>query len=240
MSVRTSGQLSGFQPYRDPVSQCTQARRAADGVGSEAVDKGAWNVLYLLLNHKTFEDNCARFPVTIKAIQEAFPRSYSHAFFSALTPGSHIVKHYGPSNRMLRCWLPICGLEGFRLRVGDNIVQPKAGQAFAFDHSFEHECWHDGDQTRIVLIVDIWHPDLTVPEVKLLGTLQNCRLRAGRLLYEQRCKEQEEQVAQGQVVDDDNEEDAGYFGLVERAKHLLTDDDWWVIKAEHDPTTKPN
>ena len=57
-------------------------------------------------------------------VQEAFPRHYSHvpptdlspdlarglgaqerqAFFSALTPGSHIVKHFGPSNRMLRVW----------------------------------------------------------------------------------------------------------------------------------------
>ena len=27
------------------------------------------------------------------------------AFLSALTPGSHIVKHFGPSNRMLRVWL---------------------------------------------------------------------------------------------------------------------------------------
>lgn len=54
-----------------------------------------------------------------------------------------------------------------------------------WDHSYEHEAWHEGDDTRVVLIVDVWHPDLTDAEVRFLGTLQNCRLRAGRILAEQ-------------------------------------------------------
>jgi len=227
VTARESGQLTGFQPYRDPVSSETASRRAADGIGTEGVDSGMWNVLYLYLNHKQFDDNCARFPATIRMINEVFPRHYSHAFFSALTPGSHIVKHCGPSNRMLRAWLPICGLDGFRLRVGDTVVEPKAGNVFVWDHSFEHEAWHEGSETRIVLIVDIWHPDLTDPEVKFLRILQNCRLRAGRIMAEYAAN-------QG-----DSPEDSTYFDIVERARNLLTDDDWWVINAERDPTTKP-
>eukprot|EP00747_Dinoflagellata_sp_TGD_P168270 gnl/TRDRNA2_/TRDRNA2_194250_c0_seq1.p1 gnl/TRDRNA2_/TRDRNA2_194250_c0~~gnl/TRDRNA2_/TRDRNA2_194250_c0_seq1.p1 ORF type:complete len:451 (+),score=88.74 gnl/TRDRNA2_/TRDRNA2_194250_c0_seq1:152-1504(+) len=224
-NASTEGQRSGFQPYRDPVTPGTADKLMADGVGVEGVDSGAWNVLYLYLNHKRFADNCERFPLTMKAIEEAFPRHYSHAFFSALTPGAHIVKHTGPSNRMLRAWLPLCGLDGFRLRVGDTIVKPKAGEAFVWDHSFEHEAWHDGDETRVVLIVDIWHPDLTAPEVKLLSTLQNCRLRAARALAEH---------CEGKTP-----EDQTYFDIVENARHLLTDDDWWIVKAELDPTTRP-
>lgn len=225
LTARSSASPSGFQPYRDPIEKGTEARVAADGVGAEGVDRGAWNVLYLILNHKRFEDNCERFPATLRAIQEAFPRHYSHAFFSALTPGTHIVKHTGPSNRMLRAWLPLSGLEGFRLRVGDTIVEPKAGEAFVWDHSFEHEAWHEGSETRLVLIVDIWHPDLTDPEVNFLRALQNCRLRAGQALAE-RC----ERTAP---------EEATYFEIVERARSLLTDDDWWVIKAGRDQTTRP-
>lgn len=223
---------SGFQPYRDPVTPSTESRAAADGVGVEGVDSGMWNVLYLYLNHKRFEDNCERFPATIRAINEVFPRHYSHAFFSALTPGSHIIKHHGPSNRMLRCWLPLCGLDGFRLRVGDTVVQPKAGEAFVWDHSFEHEAWHEGNETRVVLIVDIWHPDLTDPEVKFLSTLQNCRLRAGRAMAEHLAEQQEKEGSQ-------DGKDATYFEIVERARSLLTDDDWWVLNAERDPTTRP-
>lgn len=227
LAARNSGSASGFQPYRDPVSTDTASRMATDGIGTEGVDAGMWNVLYLYLNHKQFDDNCERFPATIRMIDEVFPRHYSHAFFSALTPGSHILKHTGPSNRMLRAWLPMCGLEGFRLRVGDTIVKPKAGEAFVWDHSFEHEAWHEGPETRVVLIVDVWHPDLTDPEVKFLRTLQNCRLRVGRALSEHFRRERS------------SPEDATYFDIVERARHLLTDDDWWVVNAERDPTAKP-
>jgi len=237
----SAGQRSGFQPYRDPVSSSNESRVAADGLGVEGVDSGAWNVLYLYLNHKRFEDNCARFPVTLKAIQEAFPRQYSHAFFSALTPGSHIMKHTGPSNRMLRVWLPMCGLKGFRLRVQDTIIEPKAGEAFAWDHSFEHEAWHEGNETRVVLIVDIWHPDLSNPEVQLLRTMQNCRLRAGKVLAEhaQELQSQQAAAAAANGTEIHEKQDQTYFDLIEKARHLLTDDDWWVVNAERDPTTKP-
>jgi len=227
LAARDADNRSGFQPYRDPAHKGAEDRVPADGLGVEGVDSGAWNVLYLHLNHKRFEDNCARFPATLRAIEQAFPRHYSHAFFSALTPGSHIVKHHGPSNRMLRTWLPICGLDGFRLRVGEEIVQPKEGQAFAWDHSYEHEAWHDGCETRVVLIVDVWHPDLTDPEVKFLGTLQNCRLRAGRALAEAAA---EEGIAGDELT---------HFDIIEKARGLLTDDEWWIIRAERDPTIKP-
>jgi len=230
MSVRASSsqkERSGFQPYRDPIptNGAGKNRVPSDGVGVEGVDRGNWNVMYLFLNHKRFDDNCAKFPKTIAAIEKLFPRHYSHAFFSALTPGSHITAHHGPSNRMLRCWLPVCGLDGFKLRVGDTIVQPTAGKCFVWDHSYEHEAWHEGDETRIVLIVDIWHPDLTDPEVKILSTMQNCRLRAGRAMLEEHGSQEDK--------------DATYFGVIEKAASLLSDDDWWVIKAELDPTTKP-
>lgn len=225
LAVRSGDSRSGFQPYRDPASSSIQGRVPADGVGVEGVDRGMWNVLYLFLNHKQFEENCERFPVTVQTILNTFPRHYSHAFFSALTPGSHILKHTGPSNRMLRVWLPLCGFEGFKLRVADQILEPKAGEAFVWDHSFEHEAWHDGPETRIVLIVDIWHPDLTNAEVQFLRTLQNCRLRAGRMIAEE-CERRDP-------------EDATHFDIVERARHLLTDDEWWVLKAEKDPSASP-
>ena len=64
------------------------------------------------------------------------------------------------------------GTDGSRLRVAGDTRDIVAGKAMAFDDSFEHEAWHDGVETRITLIVDIWHPDLTDREVKFLGHLQ--------------------------------------------------------------------
>lgn len=48
-------------------------------------------------------------------------------------------------------------------------------QAYVFDDSFEHEAWHDGEKTRVILIVDLWHPDLSDDEVKFLTLLQNVK-----------------------------------------------------------------
>jgi len=30
-----------------------------------------------------------------------------------------------------------------------------------FDDSFEHEVWHRGASRRVVLLLNIWHPDIT-------------------------------------------------------------------------------
>ena len=30
-----------------------------------------------------------------------------------------------------------------------------------FDDSYEHEVWNDATSTRAVLIIDLWHPEIT-------------------------------------------------------------------------------
>ncbi len=52
-------------------------------------------------------------------IQEHIPNLYHHAFFSALVSHSHIVPHYGPTNKKLRFHLPLMGVSGSRMRVGN-------------------------------------------------------------------------------------------------------------------------
>lgn len=42
------------------------------------------------------------------------------------------------------------------------------GEIMVFDDSFEHEVWHNGTTYRLILIVDVWHPDLTAHEKKSL------------------------------------------------------------------------
>lgn len=39
------------------------------------------------------------------------------------------------------------------------------------------KAWHEGDQTRILLIIDFWHPDLSDEEVRFLTLLRNTKLR---------------------------------------------------------------
>nr|CAD7438769.1 unnamed protein product [Timema bartmani] len=44
----------------------------------------------------------------------------------------------------------------------------KEGKILIFDDSFEHEVWHNGSTMRLVLIIDVWHPELTDQEKKSL------------------------------------------------------------------------
>ena len=117
-----------------------------------------------------FPENCARCPVTTRLLK-ALPRSYQHAFFSALTPGTHIIKHHGPTNKKLRIHLPLVGAAGSELRVAEHHVGNKEGECMVFDDSFEHEAWHKGVDTRVVLVFDVWHPDLSDKEVHFLSSL---------------------------------------------------------------------
>ena len=49
----------------------------------------------------------------------------------------------------------------------------KPGKGYVFDDSFLHEAWHNGTETRVILIADFWHKDLSDLEVKFLSFLLN-------------------------------------------------------------------
>jgi aspartyl/asparaginyl beta-hydroxylase (cupin superfamily) len=46
------------------------------------------------------------------------------------------------------------------------------GKTLVFDDSFEHEVWNDSSRRRVILIFDIFHPDLTHEEVAFLKALE--------------------------------------------------------------------
>ena len=45
------------------------------------------------------------------------------------------------------------------------------GEALVFDDSFEHEVWNDGKQERVVLLLDLWHPDLQQDEISAIQSM---------------------------------------------------------------------
>ena len=70
-----------------------------------------------------FDTNCAKVPKTMELLNKYIPNNYNHAFISALTEKSHIMKHYGPTNKKLRFHLPITGVSGSRMRVANETRQ---------------------------------------------------------------------------------------------------------------------
>lgn len=91
--------------------------------------------------------------------------------FSRLRPGSHIRPHTGFLNTRLICHVPVIVPEGCALRVGNEVRPWVVGEALVFDDSIEHEAWNRGTRDRIVLIFDIWRPDLSAEERLLVTEL---------------------------------------------------------------------
>ena len=92
--------------------------------------------------------------------------------FSKLSPGTHIKKHTGSSNLRLRYHLAIKvpKEENIRIRVGQTSKVWPQDKCIVFDDSFEHEVFHNGDNERIVLIVDLWHPEISNDVLKIFNT----------------------------------------------------------------------
>ena len=51
--------------------------------------------------------------------------------------------------------------------MADKYLEWQDGEMFIFDDSFDHEVWHfnDKDKPRMVLILDLWHPELTIQQI---------------------------------------------------------------------------
>jgi aspartyl/asparaginyl beta-hydroxylase (cupin superfamily) len=67
--------------------------------------------------------------------------------------------------------LPLIVPEGCGLRVGNETRAWREGEALIFDDSIEHEAWNTSDRVRVVLLFDIWRPELTEGERKLVAAL---------------------------------------------------------------------
>jgi aspartate beta-hydroxylase len=70
------------------------------------------------------------------------------------------MPHCGSTNAVLRVHLPIVVPPGAWIRVAEQMVTWELGRCLVFDDSFEHEVRHEGTEDRVVLILDVAHPDL--------------------------------------------------------------------------------
>ena len=61
--------------------------------------------------------------------------------------------------------------EGGAIRVGSRTRPHREGEAVLFDSSFEHEAWSRAGRDRVVLLIDLWRPDLAAREVAGLQLL---------------------------------------------------------------------
>ena len=138
--------------------------------GEQIARAGRWSVAYLVSPGGGLGDAAAHCPKTM-AVLDAHRdemQGAGVAYFSCLDPHTKVAPHRGPTNTRLRCHLGLDIPPGCGLRVAGEGRTWQQGRCLLFDDSFVHEVWNDGPQRRVVLVVDIWHPDLDPHEIALL------------------------------------------------------------------------
>jgi aspartyl/asparaginyl beta-hydroxylase (cupin superfamily) len=138
-----------------------------------------WTAIHLLYMGKRVDGNARHCPVTM-GLMETLPQpvirgASPNAMFSLLAPNTQIPPHVGVNNARLVCHLPLIVPEGCWFRVGGETRFWKPGKAFVFDDTIEHEAMNPTDELRVVLIFDVWHPDLSEVERDAVAALIGAR-----------------------------------------------------------------
>ncbi len=152
-----------FNPYIQSQSERPQ------GDVHGLLDNDEWSTLYLWENGGPNEEIAKLCPITFQTIIENVPlcRITSRApsiMFSLLKAGAKIPPHTGMLNTRFICHLPLIVPEKCGFRVGRETRQWHEGEVMVFDDTVEHEAWNDSDEDRLVLIFDIWRPEITQEE----------------------------------------------------------------------------
>ncbi|XP_044257540.1 aspartyl/asparaginyl beta-hydroxylase isoform X2 [Tribolium madens] len=137
-------------------------------------DTGDWKQFELFARGHKNINNCKKCPLTCKIIEsvpDAKGCKRGQTKFSVMHPGTHVWPHCGPTNCRLRVHLGLQVPANTFIRVAEKTRSWKEGEVLVFDDSFEHEVWHNGTSLRLVLIVDVWHPELTPVEKRTLSPI---------------------------------------------------------------------
>ncbi|MGE0580531.1 MAG: aspartyl/asparaginyl beta-hydroxylase domain-containing protein [Steroidobacteraceae bacterium] len=158
-----------FSPY--VTGSENRPRKTQQGM----LDNPAWSAFYLWKNGEVVAGNAARCPATMHALRAAplaiVPNRSPSILFSLLQAGAHIPPHHGLVNTRLICHLPLIVPPGCAFRVGNDERAWREGKAWAFDDTIEHEAWNRSRETRVILLFDIWRPELTDEERSLVVSL---------------------------------------------------------------------
>jgi aspartate beta-hydroxylase len=158
-----------FQPYVQ-----TDPSRPPNDYGA-LLDSLDWSAFFLIQGGTVVAENAARCPGTMQALASVplatAPGRTPSVLFSLLRPGVRIPPHHGLLNTRLICHLPLIVPENCGLRVGNETRAWIPGQTLIFDDSIEHEAWNLSDRLRVVLLFDIWRPELSLDERDLVSAM---------------------------------------------------------------------
>jgi Aspartyl/Asparaginyl beta-hydroxylase len=152
----------------DPSQYQVDARDHAAGL----TDGRNWTVFPFYDGHGNLEaDNARKCPRIAEFLSSraGVGRMSCMAFFSIMDPQTHVPAHTSPLNVRMRYHLGIEVPEGdCYLRIHDQKVAWEQGRCIKIDDSYEHEVFQQSDRRRVVLVVDVPHPELRHEEIEFL------------------------------------------------------------------------
>lgn len=154
-----------FAPYIQSNSQKTIKTK------TQLLDSNDWSSCSLIKDgvaNQKLVDAC---PKTMAALANVPLTDTTSILFSQLKPGAKIPPHSGLFNTRLICHLPLIVPKGCIFRVGNESRHWEKGKVWTFDDSINHEAVNTSNETRIILIFDIWRPELSEEERILVSAL---------------------------------------------------------------------
>lgn len=156
--------------------------------GENKLHTGAWTWHSAVVKGKLQSAFALAAPITATALAQqsdllmGVPFAYS--FFSSLGSGAAIAPHYGPANLRIRVHIPLRVPSTDRAECGIRVAgETRAwSEPLIFDDCYEHETWNrtsGPDSERVVLLLDLWHPELSTLERDAVQDMFNQAVKAG-------------------------------------------------------------
>jgi len=165
----------GFKDIKDEwLSNCSNTRNLLSRYNLSdlypSLKEDDWGNFILCKEGNFTKAAYSLFPKTVKILSKlrSFIIPFGEAVFLVLKPGVALPPHYDDSNIDVTCQLGLIIPDNCAIRVGRETRGWVEGKTLFFDHSFEHEVWNNSDEERVVLLLDLYHPELTKIESFLL------------------------------------------------------------------------
>ena len=139
-------------------------------------EKASWDAFFFYRHGTRFEAAQQKCPNTSKVLESIdlcrIDGQSPEICFSVLQPGSRIEPHFGVTNARVVVHLPLRVPDGCYLELS-NVGRHywKEGDPLVFDDTFEHSALNPSDKRRGILLMDAWHPNLSMVEREVFSNL---------------------------------------------------------------------
>ncbi|KAL7534124.1 hypothetical protein ACHAXR_005652, partial [Thalassiosira sp. AJA248-18] len=192
------GQGNETNPHNGNVTKPLEPDYDVSSKGGEhaedALHSGTWDWHSYILNgakNEKFRERCPKTAQVVDDLEKErmlFGTPFGFCFFSTLHDKSSIKAHSGPMNLRLRMHLPLLvpkkkdsssstTTNNTRpttgIRVADQTREWHEGSSIILDDSYVHEVWNDSEESRVLFLLDLWHPDVRMEEREKITNMFN-------------------------------------------------------------------